>query len=65
MTSSERCCPGQGSMAHVRGCHNHPEYGQGDDPVLGVLTGQYPARTMPIAMKAEPEDTDEQQEDGD
>jgi hypothetical protein len=21
----DRCCPGAGSMAHVRGCRNHPE----------------------------------------
>ena len=24
--SGERCCPGAGSMAHVRGCFNHPEH---------------------------------------
>lgn len=24
--SGERCCPGAGSMAHVRGCANHPEH---------------------------------------
>lgn len=25
MTAEERCCPGAGTMAHVRGCANHPE----------------------------------------
>lgn len=24
----EQCCPGHGSMAHVRGCINHPEADQ-------------------------------------
>lgn len=24
--SAERCCPGEGTMAHVRGCFRHPEY---------------------------------------
>ncbi|HET6917240.1 MAG TPA: hypothetical protein VFH56_14195 [Acidimicrobiales bacterium] len=23
------CCPGAGTMAHVRGCRNHPEYASG------------------------------------
>lgn len=27
-TTDERCCPGAGSMAHVRGCINHPEAGR-------------------------------------
>ena len=32
--------------------HNTGPY-KADDPVLGVLTGRYPSRTMPIAMDAE------------
>ena len=30
--SGERCCPGAGSMAHVRGCVNHPEHTPTPEP---------------------------------
>jgi hypothetical protein len=37
--------------------NTYEEYVRAQPPVLGVLTGQYPARTMPIAMDPEePED---------
>ena len=40
--TDERCCPGHGTMAHVRGCVNHPEYRTPPNPVEGKVVDTGP-----------------------